>query len=201
MQINDVWYAGREQQNRKAPIYVPVGGFVDIELASDVLFSFNQGAISKFVAAGVLTAEVFGLGSGSANTSNSVSLFEDWVSSNAAGQFNWERLSNGSGSGAFPSPSEVDADRPGVIELRTGTSPGGRGAVRLGRQRMTGPPPGGSMFSEWGCRLSDLGTIAEDFFINIGFSDNNSGGNGTNSIAFRYDGPGPNWQVFTRAGG
>lgn len=50
---------GQENQLRKVPCYVPVGGSIDILATSRALFSFSQGVIRKFVTAGVLTARFF----------------------------------------------------------------------------------------------------------------------------------------------
>lgn len=49
---------GIEQQNRKVPVYVPVGGSIRVPLTSRSLFSLEQGEIQGFVDTGVLTAEV-----------------------------------------------------------------------------------------------------------------------------------------------
>lgn len=59
--LTDIDYTGQVQQNRKAPLYVPSGGFIDLAYSSDVAFSFNQGDIRKFVSAGLLTAEFVGV--------------------------------------------------------------------------------------------------------------------------------------------
>lgn len=39
---------GYENQNRKSPVYVPVGGFIDIPLTSRALYSAMQGSIAGF---------------------------------------------------------------------------------------------------------------------------------------------------------
>lgn len=56
--INDL-DVGQEQQNRKVPCYVPVGGYLDIPASSRSLLSFEQGTIRKFHQVGVLTAQMF----------------------------------------------------------------------------------------------------------------------------------------------
>jgi hypothetical protein len=58
VQINDL-DVGYENQNRKVQVYVPVGGFVDIPLSSRSLLSLVDGAIAKFVQAGVLRLDFF----------------------------------------------------------------------------------------------------------------------------------------------
>ncbi len=50
---------GYENQLRKVPCYVPVGGSIDIPASSRALLSFDQGAIKKFSDAGVLTSSLF----------------------------------------------------------------------------------------------------------------------------------------------
>jgi hypothetical protein len=49
---------GYENQNRKVPCYVPVGGHIDIPASSRALLSYDQGYIKKFAAAGLVTAEL-----------------------------------------------------------------------------------------------------------------------------------------------
>ncbi len=56
--INDL-DVGYENQLRKAPCYVPVGGFIDIPATSRAIYSYDQGAISKFIVAGVIHAKMY----------------------------------------------------------------------------------------------------------------------------------------------
>jgi len=49
---------GLSQQHRKTPLYVPAGGFIDVALTSDTVYSTLQGAISGFVTAGILRVEL-----------------------------------------------------------------------------------------------------------------------------------------------
>lgn len=46
--IDDI-NTGLVQQNRKQPVYVPVGGFVELPITDQVLFSYVQGSISKLL--------------------------------------------------------------------------------------------------------------------------------------------------------
>ena len=50
---------GYENQLRKVPCYVPVGGHIDIPASSRSLLSFDIGVIHKFVQAGVITAKLY----------------------------------------------------------------------------------------------------------------------------------------------
>lgn len=59
--IADVSYTGLEGQNRKAPVYVPFGGSIDLPLSTDVVFSYGQGDIAQYIAGGYVTATIFGL--------------------------------------------------------------------------------------------------------------------------------------------
>lgn len=59
--LTDIDYTGQAQQNRKAALYVPAGGFVDIPYSTDSAFSFNQGDIRKFADTGVVTAAFLGV--------------------------------------------------------------------------------------------------------------------------------------------
>jgi hypothetical protein len=49
---------GFEQQHRKTAVYVPAGGFIDLELTSRSLYSLSKGAIAGFVRTGQLRADV-----------------------------------------------------------------------------------------------------------------------------------------------
>lgn len=50
---------GYENQDRKVPVYVPVGGHIDINASSRSMLSFEQGGIKKLSAAGILTSKMF----------------------------------------------------------------------------------------------------------------------------------------------
>ncbi len=50
---------GYEYQHRKVPVYVPVGGFIDIIASSRSMLSFEQGAILKFTNAGLIESQMF----------------------------------------------------------------------------------------------------------------------------------------------
>lgn len=50
---------GYENQNRKVPVYVPVGGHIDIPASSRSMLSFQQGAINTFTEVNVLRAKMF----------------------------------------------------------------------------------------------------------------------------------------------
>ncbi len=50
---------GMETQLRKVPCYVPHGGFIDIPASSRSMLSFENGAIRKFVTAGIITAKFY----------------------------------------------------------------------------------------------------------------------------------------------
>jgi hypothetical protein len=50
---------GLEYQLRKVPVYVPVGGHIDIPMSDHVFISYRQGAIKKFTDAGVITSFLF----------------------------------------------------------------------------------------------------------------------------------------------
>lgn len=58
--LNDVRAVGQVQQNSKSPVYVPVGGFVDLIYEKDSAFSFQQGAIRGFISSGVLEGSLVG---------------------------------------------------------------------------------------------------------------------------------------------
>lgn len=50
---------GYENQNRKVPVYVPPGGFIDINASSRSMLSYEQGGIAKFTTAGVIFSRMF----------------------------------------------------------------------------------------------------------------------------------------------
>jgi hypothetical protein len=56
VQINDL-DTGLEYQHRKVPVYVPVGGYVDVPMSSRSMLSLQEGSIFKFVQAGLITAD------------------------------------------------------------------------------------------------------------------------------------------------
>ena len=58
VQITDL-DVGYENQNRKVPVYVPYGGHIDVPLSSRSMLSLADGAIAKFVEAGLLQANLF----------------------------------------------------------------------------------------------------------------------------------------------
>jgi len=50
---------GYEYQHRKVPVYVPLGGHIDIPASSRSMLSFEQGAIQKFDNVNVIRAKMF----------------------------------------------------------------------------------------------------------------------------------------------
>lgn len=58
VQITDL-DVGYENQNRKVPCYVPVGGSIIIPASSRSMLSFQQGVIHKFALVGIITAKMF----------------------------------------------------------------------------------------------------------------------------------------------
>jgi hypothetical protein len=50
---------GMEFQHRKVPVYVPVGGSINIPASTRSMLSYETGVINGFVNAGVLTASLF----------------------------------------------------------------------------------------------------------------------------------------------
>ena len=50
---------GYEQQDRKVPVYVPVGGSIDINASSRSMLSFEQGAVRKFTTVNVIQSRMF----------------------------------------------------------------------------------------------------------------------------------------------
>jgi hypothetical protein len=123
---------------------------------------------------------------------------DDFTSNSTSGSLNWTLLSNGAGSGVFVATSLASGEHPGVFELRTGTGAGGRGGLRQSSS-MANPGPNGVLSYEAVIRLPVLSTVLEDYFVNLGFTDNTSGGQGSNAIALRYDSG--NWFLYARAGG
>jgi hypothetical protein len=151
-------------------------------------------------------------GGGGGNNPQSASFFDDFTSASTASALGWTALSNGSGSGVFPQGAASSSQTPGVFRFTTGTSPGGRGRLRLGPNSTSWPfppirnvPPPGFLFVEWGFRILELATPLQDYFINFGMNDGNSGGQGNNGCYFRYDlGANPesaNWVAVCDSGG
>jgi hypothetical protein len=83
-------------QNHKVPVYVPVGGSIEIPLTSRAMFSLVQGSLAGLTDEGILSAEVVTPGSGLAGSGvsvvdvNSTAEFEDgsWT-------YPWKSLQRG----------------------------------------------------------------------------------------------------------
>lgn len=56
--VNDL-DVGQENQNRKVPVYVPVGGSIIVPASSRSMLSFQEGTIRRFCQVGVLRARMF----------------------------------------------------------------------------------------------------------------------------------------------
>jgi hypothetical protein len=125
-------------------------------------------------------------------------FIDDFLAVTTAGNLNWTAGSNGAGSGAFKDTTQVTAVNQGILDLRTGTSAGGRGFVRQSTE-FVNPGAAGTLSYEALIQIPILDNGVDDFFVNVGFNNNTSGGQGTNAIAFRYDSG--NWIAFARAGG
>lgn len=50
---------GYERQDRKVPVYVPPGGYIDINASSRSMLSYEQGGILKFTNVGVIDSKMF----------------------------------------------------------------------------------------------------------------------------------------------
>jgi hypothetical protein len=146
-------------------------------------------------AAGQVTAASSGAGGGG---EAGFEFIDDFLAVTTAGNLNWTAGSNGAGSGAFKDTTQVTAVNQGILDLRTGTSAGGRGFVRQSTE-FVNPGAAGTLSYEALIQIPILDNGVDDFFVNVGFNNNTSGGQGTNAIAFRYDSG--NWIAFARAGG
>lgn len=58
VQVTDL-DVGYENQHRKVPVYVPPGGYIDINASSRSMLSYEQGGILKFTNVGVLQSQMF----------------------------------------------------------------------------------------------------------------------------------------------
>jgi hypothetical protein len=108
---------------------------------------------------------------------------------------NWTIGSNGAGSGGFINVPETG--HPGILRLSTGTTSGGRG---MARQQATGMYDSAERsYFEAVVNVVVLEDGTNNFFVNVGWTDNTSGGQGTTAIAFRLDGT--NWFAYARKTG
>jgi hypothetical protein len=135
----------------------------------------------------------------SSGGSTAMAELDDFVSNSNTGSLNWTPISNGGGSGAGVTTAFADGSTYGVMDLRTGNTPGGRGGLRLASTFTNPSVPGSRLDLEWRFRIETLSTVAQDYFVNIGFTDNTTGGQGNNALALRYDDG--NFIVFARVGG
>lgn len=54
--IDDISDTGQINQNRKVPVYVPVGGSITLPMTDSVLMSYERGAIDQMITVGLITA-------------------------------------------------------------------------------------------------------------------------------------------------
>lgn len=132
-----------------------------------------------------------------------IPLFDDFISLTGVGSTGWTVGTNGAGSGVFAvNPVAGDGIHPGVVRLATGTTVGGRGVLSRGVTRHTVPTGlDSNLLFEALVQVETLATVAEDYFVNVGLSDNVGGGNPTNGFGFRYDFPTVQWLGVLRIGG
>lgn len=131
-------------------------------------------------------------------------LFDDFLALTGVGNTGWTVGANGAGSGVVQvAPALGDNVHPGVVQCSTGTTVGGRGVLSWGvtRHRIPAGVVGGRLVLETLVQIPTLATGAEDYFVNVGGSDNVGGGNPTQGIVFRYDFPGTTWNGVLRIGG
>jgi|GEM_PF-5561166 len=142
-------------------------------------------------------------GGGGGSNPQSASFFDDFTASTTASITGWNTQNSGAGSGVFPGGPAGPAS-PGVFIFSTGTSAGGRGRIRLGTsgsfpiQNVVNPD---FIFVEWGAQIPILADGVNDYFINFGMNDGNTGGQGVVGCYFRYDFPNPNWIAVARDSG
>lgn len=130
-------------------------------------------------------------------------LFDDFLSLTGVGSTGWTIGTNGAGSGVFAvNPTPGDGSHPGVVRLATGSNVGGRGMLSRGVTRHTIPTGSADvLFFEALVQVETLADGVNDYFLNIGLSDNVGGGNPVNGIIFRYDFPTAEWLGVLRIGG
>lgn len=151
-----------------------------------------------------------GGGGGGEPDPNQPNWFDDFISdvgSSQTGDLDWRTIANGNLGGVFQNTTteaEESPVRPGVISLQTGTSPGGRGGIYLGRPNANN---GGRTFAwvgaegtsyiEWLFRLSALPAPGEEYFALLGWDNNTGGGAGRDGVYFLLFSTGP-WQLGAR---
>lgn len=125
--LDDIRYTGQYNQNVKTQVYVRPNSFVDLPVTTDVTFSFEQGAISKFAAAGAVTAVFIDPGGGVDSV-----FGRSGVVAAQAGDYSASLVSNDSGvAGADVAAAldQLDADITAAvsairIDARRGADPG-----------------------------------------------------------------------------
>jgi len=126
-------------------------------------------------------------------------IFDDFLNTDALGALGWTPLTSGAGSAVAPFPAT--AGYPGILRLVTGTTAAGRAGLRMQPTSVMFNPITGKISIEWMASLNVLATAGQDYFINIGWSDNTTGTQGTDGIYFRYDFPTTNWFAVSRVAG
>lgn len=132
---------------------------------------------------------------GTRNPKAFVEIYEDWLSGTGVGNNGF--TVNASGGAATLSTTQLDTNKPGVLELATGTGTTGRANVNNG---------GLSLFFGGGeaqcvclVHIPVLSVVGDEYIIRIGFGDIASSADHTDGAYFEYDRltAGDFWRVKT----
>ena len=127
---------------------------------------------------------------------NWVTYYDDFLHWQAG---DWSRNGSGSGNVSTFSVTPTDANHPGQWMGRTGTTTTGHSRLQLYENSMR--VAGGKVRFETCVNLEALSDAGETFTIRVGFTDNTTGGDGTDAVFFRYTHGTHlgNWDLVTRA--
>lgn len=127
-------------------------------------------------------------------------MFDDFLASHSsgatrAGNLNWTTAV--SGTGATVTQGTPTSNRPGVVQLGTGTTTTGVSLIHLGGGQMF--YGGGVITNEFAVMLDALSTAAQEYIYHAGTGDSSSNTDETDGVYFEYDrlGQGVNWIAVT----
>lgn len=123
-------------------------------------------------------------GAGPYSISQASIVEEDWVAGSAVGNAGWTSTVSGTGAATSTVSTNVEANRPGVAQLATGTTATGRAALTLGA--VSSFFGGGICTVEMSVRIPTLSTVTEEFNLRLGYGDTVTADQ-VDGVYFEYD--------------
>lgn len=124
-------------------------------------------------------------GAGPYSANQASEIIEDWTAGAAAGNTGWTAAQSGTGAASSIVSTNVEANRPGVVQLSTGTTATGRASLALGS--LSTFFGGGINTTEMSVRIPTLSTVAQEYSLRLGYGDLVTGADHVDGIYFEYD--------------